>query len=161
MRYRISHLLLLLALQLTSLPFAVNIYAQTPGGDEEMSEEDFKNKLSDMFNPLNKSIKIIRDQVTENQSAPFLANLYMQLGDMLTQKANVQYYIKMESTKGEAAEEGDKKFKDVIDTTKEAVAIYEKILKEFPKFVGRSRAMYQLASALKSIDEGQSFNGCQ
>jgi len=157
MRYRISHLLLLLALQLTSLPFAVNIYAQTPGGDEEMSEEDFKNKLSDMFNRLNKSIKIIRDQVTENQSAPFLANLYMQLGDMLTQKANVQYYIKMESTKGEAAEEGDKKFKDVIDTTKEAVAIYEKILKEFPKFVGRSRAMYQLASALKSIDEGQKF----
>jgi tetratricopeptide (TPR) repeat protein len=64
---------------------------------------------------------------------------------------------KMESSKGEEAQDSDKKFKDVIDATKEAVAIYEKVLKEFPKFVGRSRAMFQLASALKSIDEPQKF----
>lgn len=126
--------------------------------NEEMSEEEFKSKLSDMFNRLNKSIKIIRDQITANQSAPFLANLYMQLGDMLLQKANVLYYIKMETTKGEAAnEDGDKKFKDVVDATKESISIYEKILKEFPKFPGRSRAMYQLSASLKSIDEPQKF----
>ena len=49
------------------------------GGLEEMTEEEFRGKLSDMFNRLNKSIKIIRDQITENQSAPFLANLSLLL----------------------------------------------------------------------------------
>jgi tetratricopeptide (TPR) repeat protein len=159
MRFRIVFYNFFLA-ALLLLMQNVSSFAQESdvGSDDEMTEEEFKSKLSDMFNRLNKSIKIIRDQITENQSAPFLANLYMQLGDMLSQKANVLYYIKMETTKGEAAsEEGDKKFKDVVDATKEAISIYEKVLKEFPKFVGRSRAMYQLSSSLKSIDESQKF----
>lgn len=158
MRLRINWLLLFLFLFSLGIVSLSSVSAQEALPDtEEMTEEEFRGKLSDMFNRLNKSIKILRDQITENQSAPFLANLYMQLGDMLTQKANVQYYIKMESSKGEETEESDKKFKDVVDSTKEAVAIYEKILKEFPKFAGRSRAMFQLASALKSIDESQKF----
>ena len=130
--------------------------------DDEMTPEEFKSKLTEMYSRVNKSLKILRDQITENQSAPFLPNLYMQLGDLLAQKANVLYYIKMETTEGgdvEGAntENKDKKFKDVVDATKEAITIYEKVIKEFPKFVGRPRAMYSLALALKSIDEPQKF----
>ncbi|MDH4467108.1 MAG: hypothetical protein QE271_03550 [Bacteriovoracaceae bacterium] len=146
----------------------VNVFSATTSDesglqDEEMSPEEFKSKLTEMFNRVNKSIKLLRDQITENQSAPFLANLYMQLGDLIAQKANVLYYIKMESTSNDGppdspnSDNKDKKFKDVVDATKEAISIYEKVIKEFPKFVGRPRAMYSLALALKSIDEPQKF----
>jgi TolA-binding protein len=136
-----------------------NAYA---ADDEEMTAEDFKDKLTEMFTRINKSLKILRDQITANQSAPFLANLYMQLGDMLSQKANVLYYIKMEGSQdSDTAQASDgqeeKKFKDVIDATKESISIYEKVIKEFPKFVGRPRALYQAALALKSIDEPVRF----
>lgn len=117
-----------------------------------MSPEEFNRKLSQMYARINKSITILRDQITNNQSAPFLGNLYMQLGDLLAQKSNVLYYIKMESAQGEVSE-ADKKFKEVVDATKEAISIYQKVLAEFPKFEGRSRAMYQVALAAKSIDE--------
>jgi hypothetical protein len=125
---------------------------------EVPENQEFKQKLGDMYNRINKSLEILREQVTENQSAPFLANLYMQLGDLLMQKANVLYYIKMEATKGEAGEgDSDKKFRDVIDATKEAVTIYEKVVKEFPKFEGRKRALYAIAVGYKSIDEKVPF----
>jgi hypothetical protein len=95
MRLRINHLLLFTFLFNIGIFSISTLHAQEAApSDDEMTEEEFRSKLSDMFNRLNKSIKLIRDQITENQSAPFLANLYMQLGDMLTQKANVQYYIK-------------------------------------------------------------------
>lgn len=125
--------------------------------DDVMSDEEFKRKLSEMYNRINKSLQILRDQITSNQSAPFLANLYMQLGDMLMQKSNVLYYIKMETIGNNPDEDTSKKLKDVVDATKEATAIYDKVLKEFPKFTGRSRAYYQLALALKSIDETPRF----
>jgi len=60
-------------------------------------ERSFKENLSEMHARIEASIKILRNQIVENQSAPFLADLYMQLGELLTQKANTLYYIQMET----------------------------------------------------------------
>lgn len=129
------------------------------GADNVRDEREFKQKLQKMYFRINKSIELIRDQITSNQSAPFLANLYMELADYLNQKANVMYYLKMENLKGDVGEgeDANKQFSDVVSATKEAIAVYEKIIKEFPKFAGRSRAYYSLAVALKSIDERIAF----
>jgi len=122
-------------------------------------EREFNRKLREMYSKSNKSIDLIRKQITENQAAPFLANLYMELGDYLTQKANVMYYLKMETLKGDKGDgkEAEKKFEGVVQTTKEAISVYEKILAEFPKFNGRARTYYSLSLALKSIDERAKF----
>lgn len=123
------------------------------------SDKDFQKKLNEMYKRINKSIELIREQIVQNQSAPYLANLYMELADYLSQKSNVMYYLKMEALKGDAGSGDDKnkKFNDVVEVTKEATAVYEKIIAEFPKFKGRARAYYSLAVSYKSIDERISF----
>lgn len=127
-------------------------------GVETKDDREFRYKLSQMYKRVNKSLEILREQITENQSAPFLANLYLQLGNLLTQKSNVLYYLKMESaTEEELKDKSGKQFNDVVASTKEAIAIYQKILKEFPKFKGRAKTMYLLALSLKSIDESVEF----
>ncbi len=132
------------------LVFSVNLQA---------SEAEFNAKLKKMYYRINKSVDILREQITNNQSAPYLANLYMELGTLLSQKANVLYYLKMEQLKGEKSEgdEGSKQFSDVVVVTKESIAVYGKITKEFPKFAGLPRAYYAMALAQRSIDERVPF----
>ncbi len=123
------------------------------------SEREFNRKLQKMYSRINKSVDILRDQITSNQAAPYLANLYMELGGLLSQKANVMYYLKMEKLKGEKAEgdDGARQFEDVVAVTKESIAVYKKITKEFPKFKGLPRAYYAMALAQRSIDDRVPF----
>jgi hypothetical protein len=134
--------------------FRLNAFSQN-----QESSADFQKKLNEMYRRINKSIELIREQIVQNQSAPFLANLYMELGDYLNQKANVMYYLKMEALKGDAGgEEGkEQKFQDVVESTKEAISVYEKVINEFPNFKGKSRAYFSLAVANKSIDDRIGF----
>jgi len=122
-------------------------------------ELSFNAKLKKMYYRINKSVDILREQITNNQSAPYLSNLYMELGTLLSQKANVLYYLKMETLKGEKSEgeDGSKQFADVVAVTKESIAVYGKITKEFPKFAGLPRAYYAMALAQRSIDERVPF----
>ncbi len=111
-----------------------------------------------MLERTDKSVKILREQITQNQSAPFLADLYMQLGDLLSQKANVLYYIQMErDQKSDLTAKMAKKFSPIVTTTDEAIGIYKLILKEFPKFDRRDKVLYRLALAQKSVDESAAF----
>jgi tetratricopeptide (TPR) repeat protein len=122
------------------------------------NDAEFKKKLVLMLEKTDKSIKIIREQIVQNQSAPFLADLYLQLGDFLTEKSTVLYYLQMQGDhRTEAKISATQKFSPVVTTAQEAIAIYDQILKEFPKFDKRDKVLYRLAVSLKSIDESAKF----
>jgi hypothetical protein len=127
----------------------------TPGSDE-----DFRAKLSESVQKIEKSIKLIRAQITESQNAPFLPDLYIQLGDLLSQKSITLYYIKMEHDHGTVSNsvtEKDKAFAPVISAQKEAIEIYKLVLHDFPTYSKRSEVTYKLALSLKAIDEIPEF----
>jgi hypothetical protein len=125
----------------------------TPGSDE-----DFKQKLTESVQKTDKSIKIIREQITESQNAPFLPDLYVQLGDLLSQKSITLYYIKMEHDKGvSAGSPATKEFGPVVAAQKEAIDIYKLVLHDFPTYAKRSEVTYKLALSLKAIDEVPEF----
>jgi tetratricopeptide (TPR) repeat protein len=122
------------------------------------SDAEFHRKLLSMLDKTEKSLKIIREQIVTNQSAPFLADLYMQLGDLLTEKSSVLYYLQMQGERRtEEKTAATQKFSPVVVTAQEAIAIYEQILKEFPKFDKRDKVLYRLAVSQKSIDESAAF----
>jgi len=112
-----------------------------------------------MYNRANKTIKLVRQQITENQHAPFLADLYLQLGELLAQKANIVYYIKMESNEqsSETITTSLNNFKEVVSNQKEAIAIFNRLLDEFPHFDKKGKVLYLLATSYKSIDEIPAF----
>lgn len=123
------------------------------------SDAEFRRKLGLMLEKTEKSIKIIREQIIQNQSAPFLADLYLQLGDLLTQKSTVLYYLQMQSEHhtDDNKISATSKYSPVVVAAQEAIGIYEQILKEFPKFDKRDKVLYRLAVSQKSIDEGAAF----
>ncbi len=122
-------------------------------------EKEFKLNLSEMYKRVGKSIKILREQITENQNAPFLPNLYYQLGGLLSQKANVEYYIHKENegSSDTTTVTANKKFNQVVITKQEAIEVYKKIIDEFPNFDKKAETLYALALTLQSIDEIPSF----
>ena len=127
-------------------------------GTPDTNDPKFIEKLNAMLSRAEQSIKLIRIQITQNQSAPFLANLYMQLGDLMSQKSNVLYYLQMEHDKNtDMKVKETKKFSPVVSAEQEAIAIYQQIIKEFPKFDKLDKVMYRLAVAQKAIDESAAF----
>ena len=139
-----------------NVPGASLASAAKPPALPEKSDADFEKKLREMLDRSDKSIKIVREQILKNQSAPFLADLYLQLGDFLSQKSSALYYIQMERDKGSGGgdDKASKRFSPAVAAQQEAIAIYEQIVKEFPKFDKLERVLYRLAVAQKSIDEG-------
>lgn len=117
----------------------------------------FKAKLSLMLSYINKSLEIIKEQITHNQNAPFLADLYMELGSLYSQKANALYYIQMERMGSDTAANTKKSFKIVIEASKEAIATYELLIKDFPSFPKRAEVLYLLAVTNQAIDNEAKF----
>lgn len=125
---------------------------------DEMNDEEFRQKLSSMLEREEKSIRVLREQITESQSAPFLPDLYLQLADLLSEKANTLYYIQMEKQKGDVTPLfKDHEISPVITAQKEAIRAYRLILKDFSSFDKKKLVQYRLALALKSIDEISEF----
>ncbi len=114
-------------------------------------ERSFKENLSEMHARIEASIKILRNQIVENQSAPFLADLYMQLGELLTQKANTLYYIQMETGKGPGSST------PIIKAQREAISVFSKVLKEFPSYSKRAKVLYLISFGYKNIGENENF----
>jgi hypothetical protein len=120
--------------------------------------EIFHKKLVEMYDRTEKSIKLLREQIIQNQSAPFLADLYLQLGDLLSEKANVLYYEKIEKDKDSNIKlNPNEKANPIVTTEQEAIAIYQQILKEFPSFPHKDKVLYRLAVARKAIDDAAPF----
>lgn len=120
--------------------------------------KEFASKLKEMVDRLNKSVELIRVQITESQNAPFLPDLYLQLGELLNQKANSIYYLQMErESRTDQTAMASLKFGSVVRAQKEAVQAFQVIIKDFPKFDKRAKTLYYLAVTLKSIDEVPEF----
>ncbi len=125
--------------------------------DAAENETEFRAKLTSMLEKEEKSLKILRQQITESQNAPFLANLYLQLADLLSDRANTLYYIQQEKFKGLDVDLTDKRFSPVVTAEQEAIAVYKNLLRDFPAFEKRGNVLYRLTLALKSIDEPVPF----
>jgi hypothetical protein len=122
--------------------------------DSGDTPQEFRAKLTEMLARTEKSIKLLREQITESQSAPFLPELYLQLAELLTQRSNTLYYVQMEKLKGAPVPDAkDKLMSPVVQAQQEAIALYEMLLKDFADHPKRGQIVYRMALALKSIDE--------
>jgi tetratricopeptide (TPR) repeat protein len=123
-----------------------------------VGDAEFQSKIKEMSLRIGKSLTLIREQILKNQSAPFLSDLYLQLGDLLSTKAMILYFQKMEADKGMSLQmtEVDKS-SPIVEAQLEAIATYKKILKEFPKFDKKDQVLYRMSVSLKSIGEGPAF----
>jgi hypothetical protein len=121
-----------------------------------LADSDFEAKLNVVLQNTEKSVKLLRKQITESQSAPFLPDLYLQLGELLSDRSNTLYYLQMERQKDDAAAP-DKELSPVIAAQQEAITVYRMILKDFPTFDKRKVTIYRMALAQKSIDDTTEF----
>lgn len=134
--------------------WAVSLFAD----DEAAKEADFRKNLSLMLSKVDASIRILRQQIVVNQNAPFLADLYLQLGELLSQRANSLYYIEMEKqNKTETTSQYSGRFKAVAVAQREAIDVFQKILKEFPEFNKRGKVLHLLGLSLHSLGQIPEF----
>jgi hypothetical protein len=157
MRVKISILFSLLALVLTGPGAQAADLADLESSAD--NRQVFGEKLDEMNRRIEMSEKLLRQQIIENPSAPFLADLYLQLGQLLSQKANVLYYLQMETeNRSDVVATVDvSKFYSVVKAQKEAIEVYERVITDFPDFDKRSKALYLVALTYKSIDETPKF----
>lgn len=126
--------------------------------DNDPDAKEFRGKLAEMLKRTEKSAKLLREQISESQSAPFLPELYLQLAELLSQRSNALYYIQQEKLKGGVVNSlKDRLMDPVVAAQKEGIDVYRMLLKDFPNFGKRAQVMYRLTLALKSIDETQEF----
>lgn len=126
----------------------------------QADDAEFRTKLSKMLYKINKSILIIRQQITENQHATFLPDLHVQLGEMISQKAVVLYYIQMEKeklTSDESSQLGKKATNEIVQIQNEGLEILNKVLEQFPRYGKRDKVYFLRAVAYKSIDNTPAF----
>jgi tetratricopeptide (TPR) repeat protein len=122
------------------------------------ADDSFEKKLVAMLQKTDKSIKLLRQQITESQSAPFLPDLYVQLAELNSEKSNTLYYLQKERQKDlDTLPAQDKAFGPVIEAQQEAIKTYQMVLKDFPQYDKRKETIFRLALALKSIDESTGF----
>src|SRR4051812_28953234 len=100
-------------------------------------EEEFRRKLAEMLRRAEKSEKILRQQIVESQTAPFLPDLYLQLAQLLSDKSNTLYYIQMEKSKDATLSASEKQLSPVVAAQKEAIGVYRQMLHDFPAFPKR------------------------
>ncbi len=118
------------------------------------NKEEFRKNLAQLLDRTEKSVKILREQILSSQSAPFLGDLYLQLGELLSTKASALYFIQMEREgKNENAELSNKTATPIVEVQREAIEVYLRILHDFPKFPKRVMVYYYLANSLKAIDD--------
>jgi TolA-binding protein len=121
----------------------------------------FQGNLKEMLTRTDQSIKILREQIVENQTAPFLPDLYLQLAELQAQRANVLYYNQMErENKSESSVktvDGSKQFSPVTEAMQEAISTLRMITKDFKQYNKSKKVYYLLAVSLKSIDEIPEF----
>ncbi|MBS1960068.1 MAG: hypothetical protein JST80_11380 [Bdellovibrionales bacterium] len=142
---------------LIALLVQITVLTEVRADDDD---PNFRQKLSQAIEKTDQSAKLLRQQISQSQNAPFLPDLYVQLGDLMSQKALTLYYIQMErdsklETDGTKAKVEDSK--PVVDATKEAIQIYELVIREFPKYPKKAEVSYKLALSLKSIEETAKF----
>ena len=123
------------------------------------SDQQFHQKLTESMQKTEKSIKILRQQVSESQQAPFLPDLYLQLADLLSQKSVTLYYIQMEKEKDSPSGDtsSSKVATPVVAAQKEAVEVYKTIMHDFPTFAKRSETLFKLSLSYQAIDDSPDF----
>ncbi len=125
--------------------------------DKTVKNRDFKAKLSLMLSNINESVKILKKQISDNPHAPFLPDLYLELGNLYLQQSNTLYYIQMERMESDNSKGDKKSFSSVIEASKEAIATYEFLVKNFPDYSKMPEILYYLAVTYNSIDEPGKF----
>ena len=134
-------------------PISLRAQQVTTESTVSIEDKDFIMKLNIMLNNIDNSIKILKEQIIQNQSAPLIADLYLQLANLYIKKANTLYYIQMEKNKNTKT----KKLDPVINAQKEGIKIYQHILRLFPTFEKKVKVMYLMAAAYKAMYDSINF----
>lgn len=116
----------------------------------DTSEEDYRNTLRALLKQTDVSIQLSRKQILNSQAAPFLPDLYLKLGELLTQRAAVLYYVDKEKYKDKA----DFNFENSqgVALQKEAMDVFKRVLSDYPKFDKRAKAYYFLCLSAKTLE---------
>ncbi len=125
-------------------------------GSEKARNSQFEKELTEFLKKTDSSISLIRYQITKSTNAPFLADLYQQLGELLLQKANALYFLHTEQ-EGAGATGDRQEIRPVTSTQKEAVVIFERILRDFPNYEKIPNTLFLLAVSLKALDNTPRF----
>lgn len=124
------------------------------GMDGGLSQEEFIASLTTLLERTEQSIGIVRSQIVQNQNAPFIAELYLQLGEFLVQKSATLYYIQMEKSEGDSSARNSP---PILEAQKEAIEVFQTLIRDFPKFDKKAKAYYLLAVSYRAIGDGEGF----
>lgn len=125
--------------------------------DQTISGELFLQKLTERLKKTETSLGIVRNQISESANAPFLADLYFQLANLLVDKANTLYFIHQEQNKGEGISLEQLKQSPIFETQREGIEVLNRILREFPKFRKRPQVLLQLVGSMKTLQQNTDF----
>jgi tetratricopeptide (TPR) repeat protein len=130
--------------------------APSARGSEDSGE--FYTKLVTMLTNVDKSITILRQQISQSKKAGFAPDLQFELASLLSQKSTALYYIGKEKVaRGEASGSTSGKGSPIVAAQKEAIAVLEQILESYPQYKRRNDVLYALAVGQNAIDEGPAF----
>jgi tetratricopeptide (TPR) repeat protein len=124
----------------------------------QLSDTEFFAKLETMMSRIEKTIALNRQQISDNPGAPFLPDLYLQLAELMSQRADILYYLEVERAKKRGADLSSAARADVVTrASREAIQVLERTDGDFPSFAKRPRVLLLLAAAYRSIDEKTRF----
>ena len=108
----------------------------------------FSQKITELLRRTDASIQLVRNQIAASSDAPFLPDLYEQLGELLLDKANALYFLKAENeaknptsnTTGNATGND----RTIVEVQKEAIGVFDRIIETFPDYEKRTNTQFCL-----------------
>jgi len=118
--------------------------AQPPAPEDEIA------RLQRNVNKVRFAIQSTRDQIDRARGQAYLPDLYLRLAELHVEEARYHYFI---------AYEGQKKRDKAVTSVQarllkeRAVAIYERILQEFPDFADRDKVLFFISHEFRELGE--------
>jgi len=118
--------------------------AQPPAPEDEVA------RLQRNVNKVRFAIQSTRDQIDRARGQAYLPDLYLRLAELHVEEARYHYFI---------AYEGQKKRDKAVTSVQarllkeRAVAIYERILQEFPDFAERDKVLFFISHEFRELGE--------
>jgi len=118
--------------------------AQPPAPEDEIA------RLQRNVNKVRFAIQATRDQIDRARGQAYLPDLYLRLAELHVEEARYHYFI---------AYEGQKRREKAVTSVQarllkeRAIAIYERILQEFPDFAERDKVLFFISHEFRELGE--------
>ncbi len=122
------------------------------------------SKLNERLVRTDSSIQLVRNKIAASTNAPFLPDLYQQLGELLLEKANAIYFLHAEKS-GKTTQpispnngtENTVQDRQVLGLQNEAISVFNRILESFPNYARKANTLFLLAATLRAVDNTPHF----